>query len=84
MHILETCAHARNEKQMIYSDVPGEEVFNELLSYFGESQVQGHHLEPGGRGGDGLHAGTILHESVLSFESCPRSRDSERDLTNFF
>ena len=65
-------------------EVPGEEVFKELLSYFGESHVQGRHLEPGGRAGDGLHAGTILHESVLSFESCPRSCDSERDLTSFF
>ena len=63
-------------------EVPGEEVFKELLSYFGESHVQGRHLEPGGRAGDVLRAGIILHESV--FESCPRSRDSERDLTSCF
>ena len=44
---------------------PGEEVFNELLSYSGDTQVQGRHLEPGGRGGGGLHAVPILHETVL-------------------
>ena len=65
-------------------EVPGEEVFKELLSYFGESHVRGRHLELGGRAGDGLRAGMILHESVLRFESCPRFRDSERDLPRFF
>ena len=65
-------------------EVPGEEVFKELLSYFGESHVQGRHLEPGGRAGDGLRAGMILYKSVLSFESFPLFRDSERDLTSFF
>ena len=34
-------------------EVPGEKVFKELLSYFGESHVQGRHHEPGVRAGDG-------------------------------
>ena len=46
-------------------EVPGEEVFKELLSYFSESHVQGRHLEPRSRAGDVLRAGIILHESVL-------------------
>ena len=42
-----------------------------MLSYSGDTQVQGRHLEPGGRGGGGLHAGPILHESVLSLRVGP-------------
>ena len=42
-----------------------------MLSYSGDTQVQGCHLEPGGRGGGGLHAGPILHEAVLSLRVDP-------------
>ena len=53
----------------LFKNVPGEEVFNELLSYSCDtpvvSQVQGRHLEPGGRGGGALHAGPTVHSPGL-------------------
>ena len=53
----------------LFKNVPGEEVFNEVLSYSCDtpvvSQVQGRHLEPGGRGGGALHARPIVHNPGL-------------------
>ena len=55
----------------LFKNVPGEEVFNELLSYSCDtpvvSQVQGRHLEPGRRGGGALHAGPTVLNPVSWF-----------------
>ena len=58
VHVWKFCAHARNEKQISWS-------------YSDDIQVQGHHLDPGGRGGGGLHAGPILLKSVFSLRVGP-------------
>ena len=53
----------------LFKNVPGEEVFNLLLSYSCDTlvvgQVQGRHLEPGGRGG-AFHAGPTAHNPGLA------------------